>query len=197
MKPEADEILGERLISNWWYINQRLIKKLIKNWCWQIDHRTISYWWEIDQNWSAIDQSLIKNQSLVKKWSATDRNAQVVRKLDPRQFIRLASEAAPKINVNTNVSFKMMIIIMRRRFIITCQDQLSLGWWSKSWFAKNTVCITGFSRECKYMLFQHKTICSSKETKLLLASNVLCLAMPWWGVCWCVCYREGESARGR
>ena len=30
---------------------------------------------------------------------------QVVRKLDPRQFIRLASEAAPKINVNTNVSW--------------------------------------------------------------------------------------------
>ena len=25
-----------------------------------------------------------------------------MRKLDPRQFIRLASEAAPKINVNTN-----------------------------------------------------------------------------------------------
>ena len=34
-----------------------------------------------------------------------------MRKLDPRQFIRLASEAAPKINVNTNVSFKMVIII--------------------------------------------------------------------------------------
>ena len=130
--------------------------------CWEIDHRTISYWWEIDQNSSAIEQSLIKNQSLIKTWSATDRNAQVVRKLDPRQFIRLASEAAPKINVNTNVSFKMMIIIMRSRFIIMCQDELSLGWWSKSWFEK----ITSFSRVCKYMLFQHKTICNSKETKL-------------------------------
>lgn len=29
----------------------------------------------------------------------------VVRTLDPRQFIRLASEAAPKINIDTNVSF--------------------------------------------------------------------------------------------
>ena len=28
----------------------------------------------------------------------------VVRTLDPRQFIRLASEAAPKINIDTNVS---------------------------------------------------------------------------------------------
>ena len=37
--------------------------------CWDIDHRTISYWWEIDQNWSAIERSLIKNQSLIKTWS--------------------------------------------------------------------------------------------------------------------------------
>ena len=29
----------------------------------------------------------------------------VVRTLDPRQFIRLASETAPKINIDTNVSF--------------------------------------------------------------------------------------------
>ena len=32
----------------------------------------------------------------------------VVRTLDPRQFIRLASETAPKINIDTNVSIKQI-----------------------------------------------------------------------------------------
>ena len=36
--------------------------------CWDIDHRTISYWWEIDQNWSAIEQSLEK----IRAWSKLD-----------------------------------------------------------------------------------------------------------------------------
>ena len=34
----------------------------------------------------------------------------VVRRLDSRQFIRLASETANKINVNTNVSFPLQFI---------------------------------------------------------------------------------------
>ena len=34
----------------------------------------------------------------------------VVRTLDPRQFIRLASETAPKINIDTNVSFNYLHI---------------------------------------------------------------------------------------
>ncbi len=34
----------------------------------------------------------------------------VVRQLDPRQFIRLASETAPKINIDTNVSALSMHI---------------------------------------------------------------------------------------
>ena len=33
----------------------------------------------------------------------------VVRRLDSRQFIRLASETANKINVNTNVSFRASV----------------------------------------------------------------------------------------
>ena len=45
------------------------------------------------------------DQSTAEAFRAVQKSGEmVVRKLDPRQFIRLASEAAPKINVNTNVS---------------------------------------------------------------------------------------------
>merc|ERR1719192_2545162 len=43
------------------------------------------------------------DQSTAEAFRAVQKSGEmVVRKLDPRQFIRLASEAAPKINVNTN-----------------------------------------------------------------------------------------------
>ena len=46
----------------------------------------------------------------------------VVRTLDPRQFIRLASETAPKINIDTNVSCKVrkyvyhVLLLVREAF---------------------------------------------------------------------------------
>ena len=40
----------------------------------------------------------------------------VVRTLDPRQFIRLASETAPKINIDTNVSPFFLIYNLRTLF---------------------------------------------------------------------------------
>ena len=47
----------------------------------------------------------VLNWSLISNVRAVQKSGEmVVRKLDPRQFIRLASETAPKINVNTNVS---------------------------------------------------------------------------------------------
>lgn len=45
------------------------------------------------------------DQSTAEAFRAVQKSGEmVVRKLDPRQFIRLASDTAPKINVNTNVS---------------------------------------------------------------------------------------------
>jgi hypothetical protein len=45
------------------------------------------------------------DQSTAEAFRSVQKSGEmVVRKLDPRQFIRLASETAPKINVNTNVS---------------------------------------------------------------------------------------------
>ena len=45
------------------------------------------------------------DQSTAEAFRAVQKSGEmVVRKLDSRQFIRLASETAPKINVNTNVS---------------------------------------------------------------------------------------------
>ena len=52
------------------------------------------------------------DQSTAEAFRSVQKSGEmVVRKLDPRQFIRLASETAPKINVNTNVSiFSVQIL---------------------------------------------------------------------------------------
>ena len=51
----------------------------------------------------------------------------VVRTLDPRQFIRLASETAPKINIDTNVSnydliFKDVVEIGQNKTGLLCSE---------------------------------------------------------------------------
>ena len=51
------------------------------------------------------------DQSTAEAFRAVQKSGEmVVRKLDPRQFIRLASETANKINVNTNVSLQLQLI---------------------------------------------------------------------------------------
>ena len=65
------------------------------------------------------------DQSTAEAFRAVQKSGEmVVRKLDPRQFIRLASETAPKINVNTNVSVRKFEVYFSFCLPITIPLQL-------------------------------------------------------------------------